>query len=163
MRTRSLAIASVLVAFGALAVVMFFANRDDSARNDALLFLDRYEGIDVDDPAEERRARVDMISGLPIGSEEVDHVRDLCVDAHRTLLRAEDRGAEARVAFDQAMGGRRRAEVDEDEIPTDVRATIEAALAESNGALEIARDAMPRCLSAVRGLEVRFQPQRARR
>ena len=64
MRPRTIALVSILVAVGALAVVLFFASRDDSARNDALLFLDRYDGIDVDDPLEERRERIEQLSRL---------------------------------------------------------------------------------------------------
>src|SRR5688500_6938094 len=105
MRARTLALSSILVAVGALAVLLFFANQDDRVRNDALLFLDRWEGIEVDDPLEERRTRIDALDRLGIGADEIDLVRDQCVAAHRTLIRAEDSGAVARTAFDRATEG----------------------------------------------------------
>lgn len=152
MRPRTLALVSILVAVGALAVFLFFASRDDSARNDALLFLDRYEGIDVDDPLEERRTRIEQLSRLPLANEEVDHVRDQCVEAHQLLIRAEDRSAEARAAFEEATSGGG----DESDIPTEIRASIEAALEESNTSLEEARGRMTLCMDGTRGLELRF-------
>lgn len=152
MRPRTLALMSILAAVGALAVVLFFASRDDSARNDALLFLDRYDGIDVDDPLEERRERIGQLSRLPLPNDEVDRVRDVCIEAHQLLIRAEDRSAEARGAFDEATRGG----IEENDIPTDTRVSIEAALEESNESLARAREQMPRCADGARDLRLRF-------
>jgi hypothetical protein len=158
MRARTLALVSILVAVGALAVMLFFASQGGGERNDALLFLDRYEGLDVDDPIAERRDRIRRIAAMPLATRSVDEVRDLCVSAHETLIRAEERGAEARAIFDRATAGG----VAEGDIPVEQRASIEAALEESNDALASARESMPRCMAGVRTLELRFAPQRAR-
>ena len=158
MRARTLALGSILVAVGALVVLAFFMDRDDRSRNDALLLLDRYEGIDVDDPVEERRTRIEALAAIPLGDGTADRVRDACVEAHRLLIRAEDTSATARGLFAQATRGGGA----EDDIPTAVRADIESALSESNDALTEARDRMPRCLSEMRTLEVRFRPHHLR-
>lgn len=157
MRSRNLVLMSTLVGVGALAVVAFFVKGDDRTRNDALLFLDRYDDLDVDDAIEQRRPLVDDIAALPFSSNEVDGVRDHCVDAHRTLIVAEERGVEARALFDRATDGGR---VPEGDIPTDIRASIEAALGESNDALERVRPLMADCDDRVRRLRTRFQPRR---
>lgn len=156
-RARNLALLSILVAVGGLAAVALFSNRDDRSRNDALLFLDRYGELDVDDPVDDRRERVEALAAIPFSAGDVDRVRDTCVEAHRTLILAEDRGTEARAAFDRATAGGR---VAESEIPTETRASIEAALAESNDALARAREQLPRCMSEARRLEVRYQQRR---
>ena len=157
MRARSLALLTIMVAVGALAVMFFFTRQDDRTRNDALLFLDRYQALDLDDPIEERRQRVDALDALPFASEEVERVRDACVGAHRTLIVAEERGAEARAIFERETDHGRIAESD---LPTEVRASIEAALSESNEALPRAREELRTCMDDARRLEVRFQPRR---
>lgn len=157
MRLRSVATITILVAVGALAAMLFLTRQDDRTRNDALLFLDRYEALDVDDPIDVRRPLVSALAEMPFAAEEVDRVRDGCVEAHRTLIVAEERGAEAREIFERATGGGR---VPESEIPTDVRASIEAALAESNEALPRARAQLRDCMDDARRLQVRFQPRR---
>src|SRR5690606_37345474 len=94
MRLRSIATITILVAVGALAAMLFLTRQDDRTRNDALLFLDRYEQLDVDDPIDTRRPLVEALAAMPFAAEEVDRVRDRCVEAHRTLIVAEERGAE---------------------------------------------------------------------
>lgn len=157
MRLRTLATVTILVAVGALAAMLFLTRQDDRTRNDALLFLDRYEALDVDDPLETRRPLVEALAAMPFAAAEVDRVRDGCVEAHRTLILAEERGAEAREIFDRATEGGR---VPEGDIPTEVRASIEAALSESNEALPRARAQLRECMDGARGLSVRFQPRR---
>ncbi len=161
MRSRNLVLASILVAVGAVAVIAFLMRGSDRTRNDAMLFLDRFGELDVDAPVTERTPHVEALASMPFASQEVDEVRDLCVEAHQTLLLAEERGAEARVSFDRATEqGRLR----EGDISPDVRASIEAALRESNQALERVRPLMAHCDDRVRGLRARFRtPRRAER
>ena len=58
-------------------------------------------------------------------------MRDVCIEAHQLLILAEDRSAEARGRFDEATRGG----LEENDIPTDIRVSIEAALEESNDSL----------------------------
>jgi hypothetical protein len=155
MRGRGLVLMSILVSVAAVAAIAFLANRDDRSRNDAMLFLDRYRWLDVDDPLEERRARVDALASIPLSSPEVGEVRDLCVSAHRTLIRAEEHSAAAREALAQATAGG----AGEESMPDEVRARIEADLATSDEAIALAREQLPRCLDRARRLELRFQPR----
>ena len=157
MRARNLVLVSALVGVGALAAVAFFVRGDDRTRNDALLFLDRYDRLDVDDSVDVRAPIVDELERMPFPSRDVDAVRDTCVDAQRTLLLAEARGVEARAIFDRATD---RGRIAEGDIPTETRASIESALAESNAALERVRPLMADCDEDVRQLRHRFQPRR---
>jgi hypothetical protein len=161
MRSRNLVLVSILVAVGAVAVTAFLMRGNDRTRNDAMLFLDRFGALDVDSPVLERLPHIEALASMPFASEEITEVRDLCVEAHRTLLVAEERGAEARASFDRATDQGRLAESD---ISPETRASIEAALGESNRALERVRPLMTRCDDRVRGLRARFRaPRRSER
>jgi hypothetical protein len=156
MRARTLIIASLLVAVGAFAVAALFASGDDRSRNDALLFLDRYEGLDIDDPIDQREPLVDGLARIPLSSERVRRIRDACVEAHRTLIRAEQRGADARAAFERATAGGRT------DLTPEERSEIDGALADSEQALPVARERLGACMDDVRDLRLRFRPQHAR-
>ncbi len=85
-----------------LVVVMFLAIAvlgcdEDRARNDARLFLDRYETIEEGDLAV-RRHRVDGLARLSVGEPEVVATRDACAAMHDAMLRAEEATAAARQA-----------------------------------------------------------------
>src|SRR5690606_19721232 len=62
---------------------------------EARMFLDRVEHLDLDDPLEERRRLVENLATMPLAHPEVAQARDLCVDAHRAMLEAEDLRVEA--------------------------------------------------------------------
>jgi len=72
------------------------------------MFLDRLERLDLDDPAEERRRLVDNLASMPLLDPEVSEARDVCVDAHRSILEAEER---------QANAARLLGRYDADEVP----------------------------------------------
>jgi hypothetical protein len=150
---RGLLLIFVLAAVAALAGVAFLTDREGRTRNEALLFLDRYEGIDLDDPLDERKQSIDALAALPLSSAEVAEVRDVCVEAHRTLIRAEEHSAAARADLEHATADGQR----EEDIPTEVRAQIEAHLQSSNESLALARETLPRCMERVHQLEVRFR------
>lgn len=154
MRSRNLVLVSILVAVGAVAVIAFLMRGSDRTRNDAMLFLDRFGHLDVDSPIYERRPHIEALESMPFASQEVDEIRDLCVEAHRMLLVAEERGAEARESFDRATD---RGQLEESDISAETRAAIEAALGESNRALARVRPLMMRCDDRVRGLRARFR------
>lgn len=120
---------------------------EPDARNDANLFLDRVKRIDLDDPVEQRRELVDRLAALPLSAEEVQRARDACVEAHRTLLEAEDRHAQARTAVAGAT---------ESDIAITERQRIEQDIQASNRALERSRQLFPRCQRLTRDLELRY-------
>lgn len=66
-----------------------------ASRDEAWDLLDRAERIDRHGPRDERRARLDELAAATLAASELVEVRDACVEAHRTLLDAEERQAAA--------------------------------------------------------------------
>lgn len=127
---------------------------DDRVRNEAMLFLDRYGAIDQSAPTDVRRPLVEELRDLTLVTPDVVNARDACVEAHLMLLEAEDRHAAARDELLRATeGGERPLEVD-------AAARVEAAMEESNAAIERSPALFERCYREVRGLERRFHRRR---
>lgn len=126
----------------------------DSDRNEAMLFLTRYDALDLGAPIEERRAAIAALRGLVLTSEPVMHARDACVEAYSAEIRAEDRHAEATAELLRASSG------GAEEVPTEARARIEAAIQDSQDAIEATRELYPRCQRAARDLRLRYQGPR---
>jgi hypothetical protein len=127
---------------------------EPDARNDANLFLDRVRRIDLDDPVEERRRLVDSLASLPLSAEPVQRARDACVEAHRTILEAEELHARARSAVEEHE--------DESQMPITERQRIERDIQESNRAIERSREMFTRCHRLTRDLELRYRSRRGR-
>ena len=129
----------------------------DRTENEARLFLDRIERIDSDDPPERRRPRVDALASLALTSEEVKHARDVCLDAHRSLIDAETRQGEARRELDRitANGANPHAPVE----PA-VGARIQKAIGDSERAIARSRDLRPRCQDEVGELDRKYGSRR---
>jgi len=127
---------------------------EPDARNDANLFLDRVQRIDLDDPVEQRRRLVDSLASLPLNAEPVQQARDACVEAHRTILEAEELHARARSAVD--------GHGEEAGISITERQRIERDIRESNRAIERSRDLFSRCHRLTRDLELRYRSRRGR-
>ena len=72
----------------------------DGEENEARLFLDRYDAVDVDD-LRERRRRVDALRALNIQTEEVRNAQRVCGEMHNSLVEAEEASARARQLLDQ--------------------------------------------------------------
>ena len=140
---------------GALVLALALAACDDGrARNEAMLFLDRYQIIEIDQPFEERRPLVEGLERLAISDVDVDRARDACVEAHRSLLDAEERHASARHELVEAVGAEGA------EVPPEVAARIETAIDESNAAIERSPALFSTCYAEVRALEGRFHRRR---
>ena len=133
----------------ALTIALILAACGPDPQNEARLFLDRMGQVDLDDPLEDRRAWADTLERMPFATEEVRRARAACLDAHRTLISAEDQNAEARRRLDEVGG-------DEDSLSAESRAAIEAAIGESNRALARSRGLFSRCTAEKRGLEGRY-------
>lgn len=125
---------------------------DEQARNDAMIFIDRVEEFDVDDPLEDRRQVVESIRALALTDPSVVAARDTCVEAYGALIEAEDQHALAR----HILVGTFLPDGGEQEIPPETQAEIEAALDHSEDAIARSREAIPRCTRAVGELEHRF-------
>ena len=143
---RSLALISALSAT-ALAC-------EDRTRNEAMLFLTRYEALDLDAPLEERRDAVAELRGLVLSTEEVRSARDACVEAYEAEILAEDQHAEATTQLLAASAG------GAETVPTEAAARIEAAIQQSQEAIERTRELFPRCEREARGLRSRFSAPR---
>lgn len=127
---------------------------EPDARNDAHLFLDRVQQLDLDDSIEERRRMVNSLASLPLTSEPVQQARDACVEAYRTILEAEERQARARGSVEQHE--------DESAMSIAERRRIEDDIRESRQALERSRELFPRCHRLTRDLQLRYRSRRAR-
>lgn len=119
-----------------------------------MLFLTRYEALDMGSPLEERRAAVRRLRELVLTSDEVRAARDACADAYEAEIRAEDRHAEAtRQLLAASAGGAQT-------IPTEAAARIEAAIQDSQEAIDRTRELFPRCEREARSLRLRFSSPR---
>ena len=140
--------------FSSIALFLLLASScacgDEQARNEAMLFLDRFQEIDVDDPLEERRTAIQSIRDLALTDPSVVAARDACVTAHETMIEAEDQHAIANHLFVESTGA------GEHEPSAEVRAQIDSAIDHSNDAIERAPELFSRCNSAVNQLERRF-------
>jgi hypothetical protein len=125
---------------------------EPDARNDANLFLDRVQRIDLDDPVEERQRLVGSLASLPLEAESVQRARDACVEAHRTILEAEALHARARSAV-EAHG-------EESAIAVPERQRIERDIQRSNRAIARSRELFARCHRLTRDLELRYRSRR---
>jgi hypothetical protein len=123
---------------------------DEQARNEAMLFLDRFQDIDVDDELEERRTAIAGIHDLALTDATVIAARDTCVTAHEALIEAEDQHAVANHLFVESSAA------GEHEVPAEVAAQINAAIEHSDEAIARSRELFPRCTSAVSQLERRY-------
>lgn len=116
------------------------------------MFLDRLERLDLDDPAEERRRLVDNLASMPLLDPEVSEARDVCVDAHRSILEAEER---------QANAARLLGRYDADEVPSaGDRARIQRDIDGADAALERSRRLFERCHRQSRELDMRYRRRR---
>lgn len=123
---------------------------DERARNDAMLFLDRFEDIDVDDALEDRRTAIQAVHDLALTDTSVVAARDACVTAHEALIEAEDQHAIANHLFVESSSA------GEHDVPPEIAAQINAAIEHSDEAIARSRELFPRCTSAVSQLERRF-------
>ena len=137
-----------------LVIVAAAAGCEPDARNDANLYLDRVERIDLDDPVEERERMVDALESLPLSAEPVQEARDACVEAHRAVLEAESLHASAR----EALGEHE----DEGEIPITERQRIERDIQASTRAVARSRSLFSRCHRLTRDLELRYRRRGSR-
>lgn len=119
---------------------------DHDPTAEARTLVERVNQLDLHAPPDERRRRVDSLASLPLRDEAIKATRDVCVDAHRSILDAEERHANAIGLY--AVHG--------EAAPDDVRSDIERNLEESSRALERSRDLFSRCLSETGSLEGRY-------
>ncbi len=140
------------LAFALVALALLGCEPD--ARNDATIFLDRVQRIDLDDPIADRRRNVGSLASLPLSAPEVQRARDACVEAHQTIIDAETLTTGARAEVERYE--------DESQIPITARQRIEADIRRSNGLIERSRALFDTCHRLTRDLEVRYRSRRAR-
>ncbi len=138
-----------------LALVAALAACGDSEKREALLFVERAQGIEVDAPEAERRALVDRLEQMPLETEEVRRIRDACVTGHRALLEAEAAQAEASEALDRLTGGDAHAP-----IRREAAEQIDATIHRSNLKVAEAREHLETCNQGVTSLRSRFASER---
>ncbi len=116
------------------------------------MFLDRVERIDLDEPSTQRRRLVDNLATMPLANAEIAEARDVCVDAHRSILEAEELQADAA----EILG-----RYEEDETPSaGDRARVQRDITNADTALERSRDLFARCHRQTRDLDLRYRRRR---
>lgn len=143
-----------LLSLVSLGGVLVLSACEDRARNEAMLFLTRYDALDLDAPLEERREAVSNLRGLVLTNEAVVSARDACADAYDAEILAEDQHAAATAQLLEASAG------GAERVPTEAAARIEAAIQSSQEAIERTRELFPRCEREARALRMRFSAPR---
>lgn len=135
-------------------LALTLAGCEDRTRNEAMLFLTRYDALDLDAPIDERRAAVTALRDLVLTSEDVVSARDACAEAYEAEIMAEDQHAQATTQLLEASAG------GAENVPTEAAARIEAAIQSSQEAIERTRELFPRCEREARALRLRFSAPR---
>lgn len=130
-----------------LILLLTACERDSSA--EARMFLDRLDRLDLDDPVEDRRRLLTSLSNMPLADPDIDATRDVCVDAHRRTIEAEELTARVRSALEEFP--------DEADIPPARRREIETDLDQSNRNIERARGLFTRCNRERHHLDRRYR------
>lgn len=142
---------SRIATFGPVLLLVVAAGCGPDEGNEARLFLDRYEGLDVNvDDLGERRRRVASLERLAIASERVQGVRETCLSMHEALLEAEEQQAEARrlvTVLERSAPESRTA---------DAVASVDHALTRSADAATRVRALRPECDEKLADLRARF-------
>lgn len=126
----------------------------DDGRNDAMLFLQRYDALDLNGPVEERREAVRALRALALRNEGVLAARDACASAFEAELRAEDQHTAATTQLLEASAG------GAERVSAEAAVLIEAAIQESQEAIDATRELFPRCEREVRALRLRYATPR---
>jgi hypothetical protein len=137
---------------------------ESDASPEARMFLDRVERLDLDDPPEERRRLIENLATMPLSHSEVTETRDVCVDAHRSMLEAEELRVEA-VALLARCGSACGGEPSGAEIPSTTeqlraRRDLDQNIRRADRALERSRDLFSRCHRQTRTLDTRYRRRR---
>ena len=138
-----------------LLILAALSGCEPDARNDAIIFLDRVQRIDLDDSIADRQRLVESLRSLPLSAPEVTRARDACVEAHETILSAEELTQNARAQIERYEG-------DESQIPITERQRIERDIQRSTQLIERSRSHFDTCHRLTRDLEVRYRGRRAR-
>ena len=146
-RQRVVSVPLLLVAFA-----WMLLGCEPDARNDAVIYLDRVGRLDLDDSVADRRRLVRSLASLPLSSPEVQGARDACVEAHETILEAEQLTDRARAAVERYE--------DESQIPITARQRIESDISESGRLIERSGPMFDTCHRRTRDLEVRYRARR---
>lgn len=116
------------------------------------MFLDRVEQLDLDDPVAERRRIVDNLASMPLSDDGVKRARDVCVDAHRTIIEAEER---------QSRAARLLARYSAEDVPPVAdRERIQQDIDHADRALARSRGLFDRCGREMQDLDLRYRRRR---
>lgn len=152
-RGRRATFASALLT-GAILLTVLGAcgDREERVRAEARGFLTLYEATDHRSPIPERERKVAQLEQLTLSDEAVRKTRDACVEAHRTLIRAERENEEASGLLEKAVG----AQVGGEPLPVAEAERIRARLTAAEGSIAESRKRFEQCESDTRSLSLRF-------
>lgn len=127
-------------------------DREERVRAEARGFLTLYEATDHRSPIPERERKVAQLEQLSLSDEAVRKARDQCVEAHRTLIRAERENEDASGLLEKAVS----AQVGGEPLPVEEAERIRARLTAAEGSISESRKRFEQCESDTRSLSLRF-------
>lgn len=145
MRIERLIVTAVVVAAAVL------AGCQDSERTQARMLLAQLRSIVIKDSCEVRKPLVAKLEALGLTDEELRRIRHKCVQAHRSLIAAEEQQLKARQVLTNLTGE----DLDKKLGNADAIVVAEA-IERSNRELKRAKELFPGCEQATRELELRF-------
>lgn len=152
-RTRRITSATgVLLGATLLTLPAACGDREERVRAEARGFLTLYEATDHRAPIPERERKVAQLEQLALSDEAVRKTRDECVEAHRTLIRAERENEDASGLLEKAVS----AQVGGEPLPVAEAERIRARLTAAEGSIAESRKRFEQCESDTRSLSLRF-------
>lgn len=127
-------------------------DQQERIRAEARSLLTMYEATSHRAPLAERERKITKLSQLAISDEPLRKTRDLCVEAHRALVRAERENDSASSQLEQALA----AQNDGGALPADQVETIRNSIASAERAISASRGSFEQCESEMRTLSLRY-------
>jgi hypothetical protein len=127
-------------------------DREDRIRAEARSLLTMYEATSHRAPLDERERKITQLSQLAISDAPLRKTRDLCVEAHRALVRAERENDVASSQLEKALA----AQNDGGPLPAEQVETIRNSIASAERAIGASRGSFEQCESEIRTLSLRY-------
>lgn len=125
-------------------------HEEEEARN----LVAHVRALDPQLPIADRRSLLEQLDQLNLRTERLRPVRQTCVEAHGSLVEAEEKGDEARAAI-RAAGGQ--------ELQGEARAAVEQMLQTQERSIARAEELLPQCEREVDALSLRYAGSRPAR
>ncbi len=131
-----------------LSMIVALAGCGSSEKQDAQKLVAHVRAVDPELSAAERRPRLDELETLPIATATLRELRDTCVEAHRSLLVAEEQAELATTTIRTAGSA--------SQLTAEQRTAVERALATQERSVAKAEELLPQCEREVDALALRY-------